>query len=379
VPVDSTGVPQRDIFDVLKERLLNHRVEPELAGSSRSGLAWSILPTISYNPVYGFAAGASVSAAGRLGQEPDSRPSALSISASYSTTKQLLLQFRGDIFSPSSNYLVRADSRYMDTARSTWGLGPMHPDQQEFPMSFQFTRVYGTVFRRTGKSIYVGLGYHFDDYANIVDDRAVLGEPTPFTEYSGGAPTRTRASGVSLNLLSDSRDNLVNPMAGYYLSGSFRDYLESLGSDRNWQELWLDVRLYPHVPRRSNNILAFWIYSWLSFGPGPYLGLPSIGWDTYGRGGRGYLQGRIRGQNQIYIETEYRLQLTRDGLLGAVGFFNIMATTVPGQNTFGDADKGGGVGLRIKFNKRSNTNLTIDHGWGENGSQGWFLGTTEVF
>lgn len=246
-------------------------------------------------------------------------------------------------------------------------------------MEFKLSRWYATVFRRTSGPVYVGLGYHYDDYAEIVDERAVLGESTPFTEYTGSAVTRTRASGVSLNLLGDTRDNIVNPSGGYYLSGAFRDYLKSLGSDENWQEWWTEVRLYAKLPQSSRNVLAFWIYSWFTFGSAPYLDLPAVGWDTYGRGGRGYLQGRSRGLNQIYLEAEYRLRLTRDGLLGAVGFVNLMATTDPESQVFGRVDRGGGVGLRIKFNKRSNTNLSIDHGWGEVGSRGWFMGMTEVF
>jgi len=372
------AVAQRDIMDILRE-LLHKRVEPQLEGTLKSGVVWTILPTISYNPVYGLAAGASVSGAGKLGDGPGAKPSVLSIAANYSTTGQFQAQFRGDIFMPSGDYLLKPDVRYIDTARSTWGLGPVIEGQQEFPMQFKMARLYGTVYRRTSGPVYIGLGYHFDAYSDIVDELAVAGEVTPYSSYYGDTPTRARASGVSLNLLGDTRDNIVNPMAGVYLSGTFRDYLKAFGSDDNWQEFWTEVRFYPRLPRRSNNILAFWVYSWFTFGDAPYLDLPSIGWDTYGRGGRGYLQGRIRGRNQIYVESEYRMQLTRDGLLGAVAFFNLTMTATEESHTFGRANRGGGVGLRIKFNKHSNTNLTLDHGWGQEGSGGWFLGTTEIF
>jgi hypothetical protein len=376
---DAAADPQRDLLDVLKERLLHRRVEPQLAGTMSSGIAWTMLPTFSYNPVYGFAAGASFAGGGKLGEGPAARPTALAISGNYSTTGQLQAQFKGDIFSAAGTYLVKADIRYLDTARSTWGLGPMDPDQQEYPMEFKLTRWYGTLCRHVAGPVYLGLGYHYDDYMDIVDKRAVGDESTPFTVYSGEAVTRTRASGISFNLLADTRDDFVNPEKGYYISGVFRDYMTTLGSDRNWQEFWTEVRLYPHVPAQSANVLAFWLYSWMTFGPAPYLALPSIGWDTYGRGGRGYLQGRIRSQNLVYLEAEYRARLTRDGLLGAVFFINMTATTAPEQQVFGRPNRGGGVGLRIKLNKLSRTNLALDRGWGEHGSGGWFLGTTEVF
>ena len=377
----SSAAPQpaeRDLPDFLKEWLFHKDIETGLQGTLPSGLAWSVLPTFSYNPVYGFAIGASVAGGGKLGVGPEAKPSALSISGNYSTTGQLQAQFKGDIFTASSKYLIKADVRYLDTTRSTWGLGPMEPEQQEYPMDFELMRLYGTVFRRA-RGVYVGIGYHFDKYSDIVDTRATLGDSTPFTDYSGSGVTRTRATGVSVNLLSDTRDDIINPTAGYIVSGSFRDYVTALGSDANWQEFWGDVRLYPHLPGGSRNVLAFWLYTWMTFGPSPYLDLPANGWDTYGRGARGYIQGRIRGLDQIYTEFEYRAQLTPDGLLGAVFFLNMTVTTEGERRVFGQHDLGGGVGLRVKLNKRSHTNITLDHGWGQQGSSGWFIGTTEVF
>jgi hypothetical protein len=62
-----------------------------------------------------------------------------------------------------------------------------------------------------------------------------------------------------------------------------------------------------------------------------------------------------------------------------VVFVNLTSTTRPETQTFGKGDVAGGVGLRVKFNKRANTNLTIDRGWGRDGSGGFFLGMSEVF
>jgi len=376
-PDSVAQVPQRDAMDVIA-RLLHKRVEPEISGTTRTGLEWAILPTFSYNPVYGVALGAMVSGAGQRGYRT-ARYSNLAISGNYSTQGQLQAQVRGDIFSRSGNLLTKIDVRYLDTERSTWGLGSIQEDQEAFPMSFQLVRAYGTFYRRTSGPVFVGLGYHYDQFMNISDDRARGGEATPFTEYYNGMVDRTEASGVSINVLGDTRDNLVNPSAGYYLSASFRNYLQALGSDDNWQEIWMEMRLYPHVPGSSRNVLGFWFYTWLTFGRAPYLNLPSNGWDTYGRGARGYLQGRIRGPNQIYFETEYRRNLTADGLWGAVAFFNGVVTSNPETSTFGRADPAAGVGLRIKFNKHTNTNVTVDYGWGRDDSRGLFLGMTEVF
>ena len=374
----AAAVPQRDVFDLLDEYVFHRDVETEIGGTLPTGLMWAMLPTLSYNPVYGLAVGAMVSGAGRRGTKSP-RFSQLSVSGNISTTKQIQVQVRGDIFHPSGNYLLKADCRYLDTERSTWGLGPMSPDQEEYPMEFKLVRLYATLFRRASGPVFIGLGYHYDEFNDIVDTRAGRGETTPFTSYSGGALTRTIATGLSINVLGDTRDNLTNPSSGYYLSYSFRDYLTSIGSDHNWQEMWAEMRVYPHLPSGSRNVLAFWLYSWMTFGEPPYLNLPSSGWDTYGRGTRGYLQGRIRGTDQIYFECEYRWPLTRDGLWGAVAFLNGTGTADADSGILGKPDWAGGVGLRIKFNKHSNTNLAIDHGWGKQGSKGFFMGMSEVF
>jgi hypothetical protein len=375
---DTSAVAQRDAMDIIAE-ILNRRVEPDVTGTiPEIGLSWAILPTISYNPVYGVALGAMISGAGQRGRDV-ARYSQLSISANYSTEGQFQAQVRGDVFSSSGNNLLKVDARYLDTTRSTWGLGKVQEGQAEYPMSFELVRVYGTFYRRTSGPVFIGLGYHYDEFMDIEDQRAEAGEVTPFSTYHGGTPSKTIASGFSINILGDTRDNLVNPASGYYLSASFRDYMKTVASDDNWQELWIEMRLYPHVPKRSKGVLAFWLYTWLSFGDAPYLNLPSNGWDTYGRGARGYLQGRIRGVNQLYFETEYRRGITADGLIGAVAFVNGTVTTDPQSSTFSRADLGYGLGLRIKFNKHTNTNLTIDYGFGRDHSHGLFLGMTEAF
>ena len=128
-------------------------------------------------------------------------------------------------------------------------------------------------------------------------------------------------------------------------------------------------------------MLAFWNLTWLSFGnQAPYLDLPSTGWDTYANMGRGYTQGRFRGRNLVYLETEYRAALLRNGLLGAVVFANMQTySDYPDTSQFGRLLPGGGVGLRIKVNKQSNLNLAIDYGIGIGGSRGLFINLGEVF
>ena len=104
--------------------------------------------------------------------------------------------------------------------------------------------------------------------------------------------------------------------------------------------------------------------------------------DTYGRSGRGYPQGRFRGQSLVYGEAEYRWTVTKNGLFGMVAFLNTRdasAATQTGEKLFDSFATGAGVGLRLMLNKRSQTNLCLDIGWGKDGSRAVYFAVQEAF
>ena len=104
----------------------------------------------------------------------------------------------------------------------------------------------------------------------------------------------------------------------------------------------------------------------------PYFNLPSVGWDTYGRTGRGYPAGRLRGEDWVYGDVEYRFDLMRNRLLGAVAFVN-GSTLSDASGNYGRWAYGGGAGVRVRLDKKYGTNLAIDFAWGRDGSRGvWF-------
>jgi hypothetical protein len=152
-----------------------------------------------------------------------------------------------------------------------------------------------------------------------------------------------------------------------------------MGSDANWAAVVGDFRKYFKLPTRRRQIIALWNYDWLSFGNTPYLQLPSTGWDPFVNTGRGYIQGRFRGKRMLYLESEYRIDITNNGLIGAVLFANAESFSEEKTNRFETVAPGYGAGIRIKMNKHSRTNLAIDYGFGLNGSRGFFVNLGEVF
>jgi hypothetical protein len=81
----------------------------------------------------------------------------------------------------------------------------------------------------------------------------------------------------------------------------------------------------------------------------------------------------------VYAEAEYRYKITRNGLLGGVFFINGESlSAAPGTRLQG-IQPGYGPGLRIKLNTVSKTNITVDYGFGREGSRGLFIDVGEAF
>ncbi|MEJ7680809.1 MAG: hypothetical protein WKG06_23745 [Segetibacter sp.] len=81
----------------------------------------------------------------------------------------------------------------------------------------------------------------------------------------------------------------------------------------------------------------------------------------------------------VYVETEYRFRITRNGLFGGVLFANAETFSAAPGGHLETVQPGVGGGLRIKLNKLSKTNISIDYGFGSHWSQGLFVNIGELF
>jgi hypothetical protein len=366
-------------MDVLN-RILRGRPDSVVLAESAPRLVLSLLPSFSYNPANGLLLGISGNALTRLGPEETTNPSTAAVSVNYTTKQQFNVLVRTNVFGGNNGFLLQGDWRYQDTSQPTYGLGPAQPEEFKDDLKYNLIRIYQTGYLPLTNRFLAGLGYHLNDYYNIVDPNAERGLPSPLLEYYDGRTiTRNTSSGLSLNLVFDSRDSPFYATKGYYSTSSLRVFPTWLGSDTDWQSFQTDFRAYTRLGSSGRSIFALWGIAWFTFGAVPYMELPAIGWDTYGRSGRGYAQGRIRGQNQLYLEGEYRVTLSRNGMWGAAAFLNLLSTTDPTTGGFEHVNPGLGAGLRIKLNKHSGTNITVDYAFGSEGSDGLFLGTGEAF
>jgi hypothetical protein len=374
VPVDSL----KDLSEIAKH-ILHTDSRKEKAERKKSHVKIAVFPAIGYTLQTGFAAVVSanttIAKKHRSARDSLSLPSTISLSLSYSQKSQIIAPLHAALYFNNNLTILISDWRYLKYPTYTYGLGMNTNPQDTTLLSYQYFKFHQSVLFQVHPHVYVGGGYVLDYFWKI---RQVYPHLTPsdFQKY-GSSPT-SFSSGVTFNFIRDTRDNTINAYKGSYANLIWGPRFKFLGSDANWASLILEYRTYFRFPASSANILALWSYNWLTLsGTLPYLLLPNTGWDF--ANGRGYIQGRFRSNNMLDEEAEYRVQLTRNGLFGMVVFANFQSFSAIETWKFGTPAPACGLGLRIKLNKYSRTNIAIDYGWGRQGSHGFFVNLGEVF
>ena len=364
----------------------------------------SLLPIVGYGVANGFIVGAAVGLTNLKGDKNTTQLSSALVSLSFTTKKQIIICARSNIYLPGDIWYLQGDWRLLFYAQPTYGLGiyevnePLHFNIEgtdvnhpvvEQPMRFNYIRFYETVLREIAHHWYVGLGVNIDDHSKIQDESLKLDTPNPnitshyfYSKKYGFDPSHYSTNGLLAQVTYDSRDNAVNAYRGIYATGSFRLNEKIFGGSQNSTMLYGEWRCFiPLSKTKPGLVLAIWNWGvYVTSGSVPYLTLPAIGWDTYGRSGRGYVQGRFRGVNMVYGETELRMPISRNGLFGAVAFVNCTTASNPNteQTLFNSIAPGYGVGLRIKMNTKDRTNICIDYGRGID-SHGLYFNIQETF
>lgn len=371
-------VPQADLVDVFHRwfRLNPSSKSADIKPGEKP--VFTLFPALGYTLQTSYAAILSSNLVFYTSNTADSRLSVLNISPTYSVNKQFIFPVLLNIWLQGDKYNLIGDWRYMKYPQSTFGLGSNSTLSMENPMDFNYLRIYQYLTRKISRKFTAGLGYTLDYHWNISEEGFANGTVSDFASY--GSSTRSISSGIALMLSHDSRQNPVNPKQGDNIQLVLRNNLKFFGSDRNWQSLLLNAAKYIPLNKRQSQTLAFWNYDWIVLnGKPPYLDLPATGWDNSYNTGRGFIQGRFRGNVMLYLETEYRFNVTRNGVLGGVLFSNIETVSSAPSRKLEQLQPGYGLGLRIKLNKKSNTNLAVDYGFGTSGMRGFFVNLGEVF
>lgn len=399
--IQDTSCPQRDLADALR-KALNKPPKEKKSGSG----SLLLMPIIGSNPATGFMIGVGGQFAFRM---PESQKySFLSGSAQATTKGQFLFLLKNTVYSKRDRFFHTGDWRFLIFSQSTYGLGTTAPesgiikyqynlsgletsiDSLAQPMKFNFARIYQTLGFKIAEGIYLGLGYQFDSYFKIVDERlrlnpgdSLITSNYAYNTYYGFNPNKYLSSALNLSFIIDTRDNMIEAHKGYFLSVNWRGDFKFLGSMINASMLSFEWRSFHGLSKRDpGHLIAFWVLGNLTpKGDYAYLILPATAYDQRSRSARGYTQGRFRGNNYVYTEAEYRFPLSRcGGILGGVIFVNATTASNPVSDLklFESIKPACGFGLRVMLDKHSRTNLAVDFGFGEK-SSGFYLAVSETF
>ena len=374
----TTNVPQKDIRDVFKSVFHLKPLPPTDEEKKDLKKHFSIIPAGGYTLQTGFAALLSANMAFNLDTLPDAKMSSITTSFTYTQYNQTIIPFQASIWGKGNRYNLISDFRYVSYPSAIYGLGGRIDPNIGYTINFKGLKLHQTIMKSVSNNLYLGLGLYYDNFQNITAIEKI--SDTVSRRILKELGSHETAMGLAFRLTYDSRLNQVNPKQGLYYNITYRANSRAFGSDSSWNSLQIDSRAYLPFPKGSGNVLAFWMFDWLTAsGTPPYLLLPSTAGDDSYNTGRGYIQGRFRGRDMVYFESEYRYCITRNGLIGGVLFANIQNFSSDLSKQYSKLFPGYGLGLRVKFNKYSNANLCVDYGFGEKGSQGFFVNVGEVF
>jgi hypothetical protein len=359
--IDTTN--KRDLIDVFQSTF---KYKPEkIKSRGRKKVYFSLIPTSSAVPGGGKALITSTSAAFYLGSRRNTFLSNVTFIPYLNFSGRYSLGFRNNIYTNKNKWNIQGDSRFSLYPEYVYGTNQNKNQNERVLITYKYIRFYQTLLKQIRPYLLAGIGYNLDYHLNLQPVGDTIGLPK-FLGYAHGTETNKNSfsSGITFNLLYDTRNNSQNPLPGAYLNLIYRTNPFILGNGNNtWKSLYLDGRKYIDLKGQKRRVLALWSYLWTALNNNvPYLDLPAIGYEPYQRSGRGIEQNRYRGKTLMYAEGEYRSDLRDDGLLGYVVFLNLNTTTGPGDAKFTGPHPAIGAGLRVKFNKRSNTNIAIDFG-----------------
>jgi outer membrane protein assembly factor BamA len=386
VPYDSVSANVVDAEDVLK-KLFGKK--PDTTNTERKQSV-VLLPSIGYNPSFGFVFGAKVAVIKQYGEKENTDLSTFGLEGSYSTKGIITAQARHNIFLPGNIWSLDGNWQLSKFLIEDYSIGTGNKDyltksDSLFPLRFTHIRFTEKVFHKIGGRLYAGVGVNFNIRYNIDDEKLDSLPSSPHYRYSlrnGFSPTKYSANSLLLAIAYKGREHPIRSYGGWYADLTLSLSQRWLGSTKNAFQIVYDIRKYFSLSKKNpEHVLAFWhMASHRLDGTVPYLALPATGYDLYNRLGRGYTIGRFKGPSFSYFETEYRFPITKNKLFSGVAFMNVQtASDDLGKKVFQYWDPAAGAGLRILFQKRSRSTICVDYVKGKYNSGGIFFGLNEAF
>jgi outer membrane protein assembly factor BamA len=327
------------------------------------------LPVLFYQPETKFGFGVAATYYFRTSKiGPDARPSTLQPVLIFTTKKQIIAVFQGEIYSPTERYRYNFEGGYTRFPNSFWGIGNSTPDSLEEDYTPKSVSLALEAQREIFPNWYAGVNLRAGYRAIVETDSGGL-------LASGLVPGSEDGwiVGAGLTFTRDTRDNTVYPRSGSLDQFNTTLYSGFFGSSYDFASFTLDLRRYFTL---FSNVLAVRGLGVATASVPPFDLTPQLGGDALLRG---YFGGRFRDRQLMAFQAEYRLHIW--WRLGGVGFVATgQVADSFGDFGFGDFYTSAGFGIRFLLSEAEGLNIRADWGTGINYSTtGFYLSLGEAF
>lgn len=291
---------------------------------------------------------------------------------SYTQNRQFITEAGGTFFTPQERWTFQAQLGWRYFPELFWGIGRSALDSTSELYSANRASAQIAALKRIpiATRLFIGPEIGFDWMYNINYQENSIFESQAVPGRHGSI-----SSGLGVQILWDTRHNLLNPNNGHFIQVRQLAYTRLSGSEYTFYPFTLDARKYWALGEAKHHIIGIQGVTQLTGGAPPVRQLALLGSDS---DMRGYYQGRIRDRQYASIQLEYRAHLFwRIGLAAFGGLGNVGYN--PGDLFRTKPLPSYGGGLRFLIDRRENINLRLDFAAGANGSIGFYAFFGEAF
>ena len=295
-------------------------------------------------------------------QDGKTRSSNAKIEGLYTLNRQLIIENEWNYFFREEKWFTQGLIHYSKYPDLYYGIGADADISNEVTFDSDRFRADFHLLRKIKKSLFVGLGFRFNDYSRVSYNDSLIQFP-----YLNNA----RNYGVKVMARLDERNNILTTTKGNYLelvnTVNFGEFV--------YDNISLDARKYYELGKNKQQVIAGRFFHNSIIGKPNFYDYSLIGGD---RLVRGYLYGRFRDQHLSTMQVEYRAHLF--WRIGVAGFGGV-SLVYPDLNnlTRHNVKPNLGAGLRVLFDKEENTYLRLDYAIGVNRQSGFYVSFGESF
>ena len=322
------------------------------------------LPTISYSPetktAYGVVSLFNIKAY----KDTNTRLSNASLEFKYTSNKQIIFETDWTFFFNKEKWFSKGMLHYSKYPDLYFGIGDKISDTSEVQYSSNRFLVQSNALKSFGKGFFLGPTFRYIDYSKIEQTAG----NSLFPELRNGLSTVS----FGIEELWDRRDNILTPSIGHFMNVGV-DY--NLGANKNetYYRLKIDLRYYKKLSPTltwSNRLFMRHASKNTAF-----FDLPMAGGDQFVRGFR---LGKYRDFSLQTLQTEFRSKVYKS--IGLALFGGITSLKKDAYREMNQSLKWNtGIGLRIRMDKKEQTNLRFDYALGSNNNSGFYVAFGESF